>query len=86
MRKILLSLLLAFTALPFFAQGFNQIDENGNYTTSDDLIKKDSVHQQHDAPRGFYVWTVDKRFGDRKAAEPDTLQHMYMNSIFNELT
>ena len=84
MRKILLSLLFASFALPFFAQGFNQIDENGTYTSSEDLLKRDSLKEHHEAPRGFYVWTVDKRFGDRRPAEPDTLQHMYMNSIFNE--
>ena len=84
MRKILLSLLFASFALPFFAQGFNQIDENGTYTSSEDLLKKDSLKEHHEAPRGFHVWTVDSRFGDRRPAEPDTLQHMYMNSIFNE--
>ena len=84
MRRILISLLFASIALPFFAQGFNQIDENGNFTSAEDTNKKDSLKEHHDAPRGFYVWTVDSRFGDRKPAEPDTLQHMYMNTIFNE--
>ena len=84
MRRILISLLFASIALPFFAQGFNQIDENGNFTSAEDTHKKDTLKEHHDAPRGFYVWTVDSRFGDRKPAEPDTLQHMYMNTIFNE--
>ena len=84
MRRILISLLFASIALPFFAQGFNQTDENGNITSAEDTNKKDSLKEHHDAPRGFYVWTVDSRFGDRKPAEPDTLQHMYMNTIFNE--
>ncbi len=84
MRRILISLLFASIALPFFAQGFNQIDENGNFTSAEDTHKKDTLKEHHDAPKGFYVWTVDSRFGDRKPAEPDTLQHMYMNTIFNE--
>ena len=25
------------------------------------------------------VWTIDERFGDRKAAVPDTLSYMFMN-------
>ena len=84
MRKLLTLLLLAFSSLPFFAQDFNQIDENGNYTSAGERNKKDSLNKHNETPRGFYVWTVDNRFGDRRPAEPDTLQHLYMNSIFNE--
>ena len=84
MRKFLFLLFSFFSTLPFHAQDFNQIDENGNITNASDRNRTDSINGHKEAPRGFYVWTIDSRFGDRKAAEPDTLQHMYMNSIFNE--
>ena len=84
MRKFLFLLLSFFSTLPFYAQDFNRIDENGNITNASDRNRTDSIKDHKEAPRGFYVWTIDSRFGDRKAAEPDTLQHMYMNSIFNE--
>ena len=52
MRRILISLLFASIALPFFAQGFNQIDENGNFTSAEDTNKKDSLKEHHDVRRG----------------------------------
>ena len=84
MKKLFASLLLAIVAQALPAQEFNQIDENGNISRAGDRTRRDSLHSDKEAPRGLYVWTVDERFGDRKAAQPDTLQHMYMNSIFNE--
>ena len=84
MKKLFASLLLAIVAQALPAQEFNQIDEDGNISRTGDRTRKDSLHSDKEAPRGLYVWTVDERFGDRKAAQPDTLQHMYMNSIFNE--
>ena len=35
-----------------------------------------------ETPRGLKVWTVDERFGDRTEQEPDTVSHMFMNTIF----
>ena len=66
------------------AQDFNQITPDGDITTSNNKAKKDSLGSKNEAPRGFWAWTVDKRFGDRFKTEPDTLQHLYMNSIFTE--
>ena len=43
--------------------------------------RSDSIQSEHkEIPRGLKVWTIDERFGDRKAAVPDTLSYMYMNS------
>ncbi|MGN1375448.1 MAG: putative porin [Prevotella sp.] len=39
-------------------------------------------HDRREIPIGLKVWSIDERFGERTTAEPDTLQHMYMNSIF----
>ena len=65
-----------------FDDGFNQIDTDGNTIQRNNKSKKDSLGSNKEIPEGIKVWTVDTRFGDRKAAVPDTLSHMFMNSIF----
>ena len=62
---------------------FNQIDVNGNITTgSKKLNNTDSLGTDKEIPTGLKVWTVDRYFGDITPAIPDTVPHMYMNSIF----
>lgn len=88
MKKQLLALVLCLLALPLAAQvggngDFNQIDENGNILTPDRRRNQaDSLGSDKEIPVGLHVWTIDPLFGDRSPAEPDTLPHMYMNSIF----
>ena len=65
-----------------FDDGFNQIDTDGNTIQRNNKSKKDSLGSNKEIPEGIKVWTVDTRFGDRKAAVPDTLSHMFMNSSF----
>lgn len=65
-----------------FDNGFNQIDTDGNTIQRNNKSKKDSLGSNKEIPEGIKVWTVDTRFGDRKAAVPDTISHMFMNSIF----
>ena len=65
-----------------FDDGFNQIDTDGNTIQRNNNSKKDSLGSNKEIPEGIKVWTVDTRFGDRKAAVPDTISHMFMNSIF----
>lgn len=62
---------------------FNEMREDGQLTqrgATRDSLKSGS----QEIPRGLKTWTVDERFGDRTPAVPDTMPHMYMNSIFNE--
>lgn len=62
---------------------YNSMDPNGNVATANDRRNRaDSTSSHKEIPKGIYVWTVDSRFGDRKAAQLDTLSHMYMNNIF----
>lgn len=62
---------------------YNSMDPNGNVATANDRRNRaDSTSSHKEIPKGIYVWTVDSRFGDRKAARLDTLSHMYMNTIF----
>ena len=84
MKKYLASFFLACLALSVSAQDYNQLDENGNFTTQSQKKKTaDSLGTDKEIPVGIKVWTVDRRFGDQKPAEPDTLSHNFMNTIFN---
>ena len=51
------------------------------YRNNRNMGRSDSIQSEYkEIPRGLKVWTIDERFGDRKAAVPDTLSYMYMNS------
>ena len=52
--------------------GNRNFNKHNNDTTSNKEI-----------PKGLRVWRIDRQFGDIKPAIPDTMQHLYMNSIFN---
>ena len=79
---VLFSLMVFHTAIKAQSD-FNQIDNGGQITTSDQRRKTtDSLGSDKEIPVGIKVWTVDTRFGDRKPAQVDTLSHMFMNTIF----
>ena len=62
---------------------WNQIDEDGNIDRVGERGNgADSLGSNKEVPKGLKVWTVDTRFGDRTPATPDTISHMFMNSIF----
>jgi hypothetical protein len=91
MRKYAFILLFCIAVCPAFAQvgsetyGYNSINEEGTITRQGDNRNSGDTHGDNkEIPKGLYTWTVDRRFGDRTAAVPDTLSHMYMNSIFTE--
>ena len=81
---ITLALLLIFAVMPANAQDeYNQINPDGSinqYSTQKNRV--DSLGTDKEIPKGIRVWTIDERFGDIKAAQVDTLSHMFMNSIF----
>ena len=84
MKRITSTLLLCLgITLCAPAQDFNQITEDGTITSARNRGRNDSIQSQHkEIPKGLKVWTIDERFGDRKAAVPDTLPHLFMNTIF----
>lgn len=89
MKKLLSILLLAVATLSAQAQvddynnGFNQIDPDGNITNAQNRKKSaDSLGTDKEIPEGIYVWKIDRRFGDRIPAQPDTLTDMFQNTIF----
>ena len=82
--KILTLLFFIFPSISFaqFDDNYNQIDAEGNMTSRNKTNRKDSLKNEKEIPEGIKVWTIDNRFGDRKAAVPDTLSHMFMNTVF----
>ena len=82
--KILTLLFFIFPSISFaqFDDNYNQIDEGGNMTSRNKTNRKDTLKNEKEIPEGIKVWTIDSRFGDRKPAIPDTLSHMFMNTVF----
>ena len=89
MKARLTSLLLVLLSLSGVrAQDiYNQIDEMGNITQRRDNQNfnkhNNDTTRNKEIPKGLYVWTIDRKFGDMIPAQPDTLPHLYMNSTFN---
>ena len=90
MKREILVLLFTAVLLPIGAQTYNQVDEMGNVTQRDERNNRnfnphnnDSTSHSKEIPQGIYVWTVDRKFGDIKPAEVDTMPHLYMNTTLN---
>ena len=85
------TILLAFYFLPLtsHSQTFNQIDESGNVTQRDERSRNfnphsnDTTNAGKEIPRGIYVWTIDRKFGDIRPAAVDTIPHLYPTSTLN---
>lgn len=73
------------------AQTYNQMDPDGNITQRNEYgnnsnfnpNSRDTTKNKVEVPIGVRVWTVDRRFGDVIPAQPDTMPHLYQNSIHN---
>ena len=83
------TLIMFFAMLPFIGwaqignyDNYNEMDDNGYFRQRSSRQNVDSLGTDKEIPKGLKVWTVDSKFGDIRKAEPDTLSHMYMNSIF----
>lgn len=94
MKKTVITLILMFimVCIPngLQAQVYNEMDADGNITQYDENgnqnfnpNRRDSVKGEKEVPKGVWVWTVDRRFGDIRPAELDTMPHLYQNSIYN---
>ena len=80
--SILLATLLLTVTNVFAQNELNRINEDGNITSDKQKNGADSLGTDKEIPKGMKVWTVDARFGDRNAASPDTLSHLFMNTTF----
>ena len=92
MKKIItLLLLLVCTTIIVQAQTYNQLDDNGNFTQRDEYgnngnfnpNSNDSTSKNKEVPYGVRFWTIDRRFGDIRPTIPDTLHHLFQNTIYN---
>lgn len=82
----LLLLLLAAIHADVMGQTYNEMDADGNVTQRDgsnfNPNKRDTLSNNKEVPYGLHAWTVN-RFGDVAKAEPDTLPHLFQNTIHN---
>ena len=86
-----LLLLLVCTTTIVQAQTYNQLDDNGNFTQRDEYgnngnfnpNSNDSTSKNKEVPYGVRFWTIDRRFGDIRPTIPDTLHHLFQNTIYN---
>lgn len=94
MRKIITAALVAMLFNSVNAQTYNQIDENGEITQVDEYGNSTSTNRNFnkhntdttknkEIPKGLFVWNIDRKFGDVIPAEPDTMMHLFQNTIFN---
>ena len=87
-KSFLILSLMACTVLQLQAQVYNEMDASGNITQRDEYgsfnpNKRDSTKNNKEVPKGVWAWTVDRRFGDVRKTELDTMPHLYQNSIYN---
>ena len=64
------------------AQSLNKISEDGSLTQMDgsrnfNPHNNDTTSKAKVVPKGIYVWTVDRKFGDIIKTDVDTLPHLY---------
>ncbi len=87
MRRLIIVLLGLFAIRGLMAQDtFNQIDEMGNVTQRNQNFNKhnnDTTAKNKEVPKGLKTWTVDRKFGNVIPTTPDTLHHLFPQSLFN---
>ena len=83
MSRFILSVIVIIAfATGSFAQDYYEISEDGTYTEASTSSRADSLGSDKEIPKGLKTWHIDERFGDRTATLPDTMPHMFMNTIF----
>lgn len=72
------------------AQVYNQIDETGQITQQGEDTNRnfnkhnsDTTNTDKKIPKGLKVWKIDRRFGNIIPAQPDTLPHLFPNTLLN---
>ena len=83
MRKYLFTLLMLFVLTPVGAQEY--IDEDGNVMQRNENRNfnphnNDTTRRGKEVPIGIYAWTVDRKFGDIRPVDVDTIPHLYPNT------
>ncbi len=87
LHSLLLMLVLGVPAVADGQDTYNQIDEMGNITqrSSNGNFNKhnNDTTSNKEAPKGYFVWTIDRKFGDVRPTVPDTISHLFPNTTFN---
>ena len=87
LRVVLILFTLHYSLFARSQDTYNQIDESGNVTQrSNQNFNKhnnDTTSKNKEVPKGLHTWTVDRKFGNVIPVEPDTLQHLFPQSLFN---
>ena len=90
MKKYIIACAMLWVGLTSLcAQDINGTNDDGTFAAEGYSPNKrfgvsDSIQGQHkEVPKGIKMWTIDERFGDRIPTQPDTLSHMYQNTVFN---
>ena len=81
--KTVVSFLIAFLLTTIVnGQTINEIDQQGNITQRNANFNPHSKETTKNkvVPKGIFVWTVDRRFGDIQRTDVDTLPHLYPQS------
>ena len=84
-KKLFLISSLFFISLVIQAQGYNSVYDDGTIHSANQnrrTARTDSLNKDQEAPRGLKVWSVSSDFGDITPETPDTMSHLYMNTIF----
>ena len=87
-KRLFLSIIVLLCGVRFaIAQEYNQIDEMGNITQRNENRNfnkhNNDTTKNKEIPKGIYVWTVDRKFGDITPAQVDTLPHLFQNTVQN---
>lgn len=74
--------------MTFAQRDYNNDDFDDGFTVRDNSFNPnralDSLDASHkEVPKGLKVWTLSKRFGDQIATSPDTVMHLFMNTVYN---
>lgn len=87
MKSVLLLFAFQFSVFIFqfstcSAQNFREADQQGNMRQNNSNFNPHSndTTKNKEVPKGIYVWTVDRHFGDIQRTEVDTLPHLYPQS------
>lgn len=90
MHRILIALLMFAIAHTAVAQVFDEagndvtgMNTNGSRSGNFNPHGNDSTKKTKVVPKGIYVWTVDRKFGDIFHAEVDTLPHLFPHATLN---
>lgn len=89
MKRLIGIILSSILPLAVMAQGFDRIDDfgnesdlNRNQASNRNFNKRDTASNK-EIPMGIYAWTIDRKFGEIRPVEVDTMPHLYQNTIFN---